>query len=80
MFVPTILYGAECWSPSRSDITEMEKMNKKLLKWVVPYAICFKYAMVRLNVLPLPYFEVMKELLLLSNIVDNKFDVIFSEN
>ena len=36
VFVPTILYGAECWSPSSSDITEMEKMNKKLLKWVDP--------------------------------------------
>ena len=80
VFVPTILYGAECWSTSRSDITEMEKMNKKLLKWIVPYAICYKDAMIRLNVLPLPYFQVMKELLLLSNIVENKFDVNFSEN
>ena len=80
VFVPTILYGAECWSPSRSDINEMEKMNKKLLKWIVPYAICYKDAMIRLNVLPLPYFQVMKELLLLSNIVENKFDVNFSEN
>ena len=56
VFVPTILYGADCWSPSRSDITEMQKMNKKLLKWIVPYAICYKDAMIRLNVLPLPYF------------------------
>ena len=76
--LPIVLYASECWNPSKSDLRLLENFNKKLLKWIVSQK-SYSQALCYLNVLPIPYFQVLKDLLTLSSILIGNFDCHISD-
>ena len=71
--LPISLYASECWSPSKSDLRLLENFNRKLLKWITPDK-SYREALSYLNVLPIPYFKVLKDFMTLSSVLNGKFD------
>ena len=73
-----VLYANEFWKPSKCDLRLLENFNKKLLKWIVSQK-SYSQALWYLNVLPIPYFQVLKDLLTLSSIMIGNFDCQISD-
>ena len=76
IFMPTLLYSSECYWPSRTDIAKLEALNKDLTKWILPW-LTYKQRLAELDLLPIPYFMEMKEMVILSSIVTGKYDIDF---
>ena len=76
--IPTLLYGSECISPNKSDIRQIEAFNQKVTKWIYSNGD-YKERLMTIKILPIPFFMELKDLLLLSNIVNKKYDVSFEE-
>lgn len=76
--IPTLLYGSECIWPNKSDIRQIEAFNQKVTKWIYSNGD-YKERLMTIKILPIPFFMELKELLLLSNIVNKKYDVSFEE-
>ena len=71
--LPIVLYASGCWNPSKSHLRLLlENFNKKLMKWIVSQK-SYSQALCYLDVLPIPYFQVLEDLLTLSSIMIGNF-------
>ena len=76
---PILLFGSECWGLKRSEFSTIEKLNKRILKWIT-FCEDYKEAIQRSNLLPPLYYKVLKDLLLFHSIVSGKYAVDFSKH
>ena len=72
----SLLFESECWELRNTSFKNIEKFNKKVLKWIC-VNLDYKEALVQSNLLPPLYFKVLKNLLLFSNIFEGRHDVDF---
>ena len=54
LILPILLYCSPVWHPSISDLKNMERFQKKVLKWIVS-GVDYNEGLCRLNILPLCY-------------------------
>ena len=71
LILPVLLYGFTCINPSRSELQNLERFQKKAVKWIrgnkgVDYISQLR----RLNILPLPMFLQVNDLLLLAKVMN----------
>ena len=77
MLIPTLLYASECYWPSRSDMMQLNAMNKRVTYWILPVGH-YKERLLQLELLPTLYYQDLKEVLLLFNI-SKKYNVDFAQ-
>ena len=66
-----LLFGSECWELKRSEFSSIEKLNKRILKWIT-FGEDYNESIQRANLLPPLYYNVLKDLLLFHSIVSGK--------
>ena len=75
LLIPILIYGLSCTNLSRGDLVRLERFQKKVTKWTVTSPDTYYVNQVRaLNVLPLPMYLQLTDLLLLSSL-DGRTDV-----
>ena len=68
--IPILIYGSKCYMPSKTDMRLFEKSQEKVLKWILPN-LNYCERLRSLNLLPLNYYIVLTDLLLLLKLVNN---------
>ena len=77
--IPILIYGSNCYMPSKSDMRLLEKSQEKVSKWILPN-LDYCERLRSLNLLPLNYYIVLTDLLLLSKLVKNYYAFNISEH
>ena len=61
MIVPLLMYGIPCYGLKHCVITQLENVQKTVVKWVVYGALTYKKAVLSPLILPLPmYIQINK--------------------
>ena len=70
LFLPVLLYGVTCINPSRSELQNVKRFQKKAVKWITGNkGMKYISQLWLLNILPLPMFLQVNDLLLLAKIM-----------
>ena len=77
--IPISIYGSNCYMPSKFDMRLLEKSQKRVSKWIPP-SLNYCERLRSLNLLPLNYYIVLTDLLLLSKLVNNYYAFNISEH
>ena len=65
LILPVLLYGFTCIIPSRSELQNLERFQKKAVKWITGNkGVNYSSPLRLLNILPLPMFLQLNDLLL----------------
>ena len=69
LVLPTVTYGLFCAKQSKAIMNALERLQKKAVKWIMGNKqTCYANSLRLLNILPLPMFVQMNDLLLLSSL------------
>ena len=75
MILPIITFGSMCWVLSRSDCRLIEAFQKRVTKWIFSYGVADYFTrMSAANLLPVPMFLQLLDLLHLSSICSGAYD------
>ena len=74
MIILYLLYSSECWFPKTSDLKKWKSFTSTVTRRIVSRDD-YKQKLSTLRILPIPYLIELKELMMLSNIIDGRNDV-----
>ena len=74
MIVPILVYGSPCYGLSRYVMTQLENVQKRVVKWIVYGELTYKDALLSLSILPLPMYIQINNLLTLAKLVEGRYD------
>ena len=69
-----LLYGISCTTPSKSDLGNLEKLQRKAVMWITGRNEPYENQLRLLNILPLPLYMQMNDLLTLSKLTQEGRD------
>ena len=72
MIVPILTYASPCYGLSKYIITELENVQRRIVKWIIPHIDSYKDRLIEISLLPLPIYIQINNLLLLSKILSKK--------
>ena len=72
--VPILTYASQAWMPNKTNMEQLESIQKKATKWILSSNIEYKERLCTLRLLPLSHYMEMHDLLMLIDIIENKFD------
>ena len=75
MIVPILTYASPCYGLSKYIITELENVQRRIVKWIIPHMDSYKDRLIEISLLPLPMYIQINNLLLLSKILSKNYDV-----
>ena len=75
MIVPILTYASPCYGLSKYIITELENVQRRIVKWIIPHMDSYKDRLIEISLLPLPMYIQINNLLLLSKILSKNHDV-----
>ena len=64
LVLPVLLYGSYCTTPSKSELGNLEKLQRKNVRWITGRNEPYENHLRLLNILPLPMYMQMKDLTL----------------
>ena len=70
--VPVISYACEVWYPTKTDLSNIERIQKKATQWILN-TIPYKEKLKELNLLPLSMYFELHSLLLFCAVPDHKY-------
>ena len=73
--VPVILYAREVWYPTKTDLSNIERIQKSATQWILNITIPYKERLKELIFLPLSMYFELNSLLLSCAITDHKYDI-----
>ena len=68
LVLPVLLYGINCTTPSKSGLVNLEKLQRKAVRWITGGNEPYENQLRLLNILPLPMYIQMNDLLTLSKL------------
>ena len=72
LVLPVLLYGSSCTNPNRGELQQLERFQKKVVKWILGQKIMPYPNQLRLpNILPQPMFMQLNDILLLSKLTED---------
>ena len=74
LFLPVLLNGINCTTPSKSDLVNLEKLQRKAVRWITGRNAPYENQLRLLNILPLPMYIQMNDLLTLSKLTQEGRD------
>ena len=78
--VPVISYAYEVWYPTKTDLSNIKRIQKNATQWILNNTIPYKERLKELNLLPLSMYFELHRLLLFCAITDHKYDIETSDN
>ena len=77
--IPILIYGSNGYMPSKSDMQPLARSQEKVSNWILPN-LNYCERLRSLNLLPLNYYIVLTDLLLLSKMANNYYAFNISEH
>ena len=74
LVLPVLLYGINCTTSSKSDLVNLEKLQRKAVRWITGRNEPYENQLRLLNILPLPMYIQMNDLLTLSKLTQEGRD------
>ena len=72
LILPVLLYGSACTNPNRCELQQLERFQKKVVKWILGQKVMpYPNQLRLLNILPLPMFMQLNDILLLSKLTED---------
>ena len=72
LILPVLLYGSACTNPNRGELQQLERFQKKVVKWILGQKVMpYPNQLRLLNILPLPMFMQLNDILLLSKLTED---------
>ena len=79
LILPVLLYGFACVFASRADLHLLENFQKKVVRWITgKKTMSYRSQLKILNIVPLPMFLQLNDVLLLSKITNEETGTSFS--
>ena len=72
--VPIITYAAQAWMPNKTNMEQVERIQKSATKWILSSNVDYKDRLSVLGLLPLCHYMELHDLLILTDIVNDRFD------
>ena len=72
---PLILYACEVWYPTKTDLSNIERIQKSATQWILNKTFPYKERLKELNLLPLSMYFELHSLLMFCAITDHKYDI-----
>ena len=73
---PILTYCSQAWLPNRINLYKIEKVGIMATKWIQENSLkSYRERLITLKLFPLCHYVEMHHLLLLLNIIRNKFDI-----
>ena len=68
-----LCFASSCWFISRGDMKKTEQLQKRVTNWIIPSIKDYKDRLIKLDLLPVPLYLQMLDILLLSNICNGQY-------
>ena len=78
MILPKLLYSSSAFGLNVTGMKRIEGFQRKVCRWITP-GMNYKDALKFLNILPLPFFIQLNDLLLYNKILTGRYDYDFSD-
>ena len=75
LVLPVLLYGINCTTASKFDLVNLEKLQRKAVRWITGRTEPYENQLRLLNILPLPMYMQMIGLLTLSKLTQGRDDI-----
>ena len=73
LILPILLYGYACTNPNRGELQQLERFQKKVVKWILGQKVMpYPNQLRLLNILLLPMFMQLNDILLLSTLTEDE--------
>ena len=72
--VPIPTYASQAWMPNKTNMEQLESIQKKATKWILFSNIECKERLFTLRLLPLCHYRKINDLLMLIDFMENNFD------
>ena len=73
--VPIVTYASQAWTPSRSNMEQLERFQKLATKWILETSKTYTERLKDLNLLPLNLYMELHDILILIALLENCYDV-----
>ena len=73
--VPVISYASEVWYPTKTDLSDIERIQKSATQWILDNTIPYKERLKELNILPLSLYFERHSRLMFCAITDHNYDI-----
>ena len=73
--VPIVTYASQAWTPSRSNMEQLERVQKLATKWILGTSKTYTERLKDLNLLPLNLYMKMHDILILIALLENRYVV-----
>ena len=74
LVLPVLLYGITCTMPSNSGLGNLEKLQRKAVRWITGRNEPYENQLGLLNILPLPMYMQMNDLFALTKLIQERRD------
>ena len=74
MVLPIMIYASCCWHASVRSMRNLEAIQKRATRWVLPHRVNYKERLLFLNLLPILLYLQLLDLLILSKLIAGCFD------
>ena len=71
--LPVLLYASEFWYPSKSDLYELERFQKRVSRWAVS-ASGYRNRLLIMKVLPIKHSIELKDVVMFNKLINGGFD------
>ena len=70
----TMVYASCCWHASVRSMRNLEAVQKRVTRWILPYCENYQERLLLLNLLPVSLYLQLTDLLMLSKLIAGCFD------
>ena len=74
MVLPILIYGSPAFSLNRGGMRLFESVQKRFCKWALGNEVSYKDCLIKLNILPIPYYLQLVDLLTLAKILNGTYN------
>ena len=74
MVLPIMMYASCCWHASVRSMRNLEAVQKRVTRWILPHCENYKERLFFLNLLPVSLYLQLTDLLMLSKLIAGCFD------
>ena len=73
MVLPILTYGSQCYTLTVTTMKQYEMIQKRFCEWSLPH-VSYKEALLLLNILPIPMYMQIIDILFMSKLNSNYYD------
>ena len=76
MIIPVLAFGSQAWHPNFSIIRKLNAFQNRVIRWILEHDCSHDLGLTTTNLLPIPLYLQLCDLLMLSKIVQGNYEVL----